>query len=265
MELINARNNLKNSLKKHRLEKLGIAQYWEPITSSIADLENTIQKVSITNENALHNISNKLMLTLPNGDKLAIDKPFEENNVPEENKKLWEYIQMLPNIKNDNGTLRWSEEKNGNRFYQASNRTLVINNKLVLTSTDGERIKLNAGLVELFLKSKPHTGYIKKEDVNTYRKFLNDIEVKLSMSTKKQKLLDAFLETSTGTGLNTIILPDDSDKLKDRLQVLLAAGEEGHNNIFDEANEILKLLLDKKIISVDNYKKYLKKILNDIN
>lgn len=255
-ELINARNNLKNVLKRRRLEKLGIAEYWEPVTSVISNLENAIIESNNKTENTLKDISKQLMLTLPNGEKLAIDKPLEENDIPEDEKLLWNKILTLPNKKGENGTLRFSEDKNGNRFYHASNRTLALNNNLVLTSTDGKHIKLNESLCELFFKSYPDTEKINKEDIVIYRKFLKDNGVKLSTTTKKQKLLDEF---STKSG-SAIILPDDPKKLKDRLQVLLASKKEGHNNVFDEANEILKILLHKKIITTDEYKDTLKNI-----
>ena len=53
----------------------------------------------------------------------------------------------------------------------------------------------------------------------------------------------------------TIIIPDNKADLLERLHVLFAAKDAGHNNVEDEKKAILERLLDKKHITPEDYKK----------
>ena len=49
-------------------------------------------------------------------------------------------------------------------------------------------------------------------------------------------------------------LSDDPVELLERLEILISAKTEGHNNVFNEIHAILKRLLDKKVITKKQYK-----------
>lgn len=51
-----------------------------------------------------------------------------------------------------------------------------------------------------------------------------------------------------------IFLSDDPNELFERLRILIAAKEEGHNKVFNEKHAILKRLLEKKFITKQQYK-----------
>ena len=61
-----------------------------------------------------------------------------------------------------------------------------------------------------------------------------------------------------GLGKKVITIPEKTKDLLDRMQVLISAKKQGHNNTFDELSAILSKLLDKKVITKNEYKKLLK-------
>ena len=65
---------------------------------------------------------------------------------------------------------------------------------------------------------------------------------------------------SMGNGLKTIILPDNVDELKERLNLLIGEYSAGNKSMFNEINAVLDILMKKKIIN----KKQLRNILHQI-
>jgi hypothetical protein len=63
-------------------------------------------------------------------------------------------------------------------------------------------------------------------------------------------------ETVEGEGLtkSTIILPSETSKLFDELKVLISARNEGHNNVNNKIHAILKELLNRNHITINDYK-----------
>ena len=64
-----------------------------------------------------------------------------------------------------------------------------------------------------------------------------------------------------GNGLDTIILPDNVDKLRKRLTLLIGEYSAGNKSMFNEINAILDILLKKRIID----KRKVRNILQSIN
>lgn len=61
--------------------------------------------------------------------------------------------------------------------------------------------------------------------------------------------------TYGGKGFKEIVfLSDNPHELFERLKIIIAAKEQGHNNVFNEKHAILKRLLQKKFISKEQYK-----------
>jgi len=250
--LINSRNALKNEINKQKYIRLGIEKYWEPVTSQIIEQTGKVSEAVTEVKEELGKIKDTLAIELPNGKQLEINQPKVENELTEEEKELWDKIVNIRNSRKENGTLRLAEIKGNTRIYTIGDRLLALNNNLVLTNVKGAFLKLNNGLAELFFKAEPDYSKFTNDDVKSYRKYLSDIGITVNLKTNKQK----YINTKEGDGI--VILPSDPRKLQERLQVLIAAKKEGHNNVFNETNEILKLLLDKKIITTLDYKKIVK-------
>lgn len=224
--LLNTRNVLRNNINKHKLAMLGMESQYLPIINKLEELKETM-----------------LAIELPNGKTLEIEQPKLEYQISDNDKILWEKIKNMKKGKKENGTLRFSEVRGENRIYQIGDRLLAINNNLFLTNIDGSQLKLNEGLIELFFNPTPNPDLYNNDDVAIYKEFINDLGLKLNENTTKQSSI------KSGKGFN----------LQERLQVLFAANQEGHNNVFNEANEILKVLLSMKKISKEEYKTYLNK------
>ena len=242
--LINVRNNVKNEISRRKHERLNLLESFEPLSTLIT--EPITKKLDNIN-----NINNTYIITSDDGERINL--PAIKSETTQEEQELWNDILNSNPTRQELGTLRFTSEKNGTRLYRLGDKLLAVNNNLILVNTEGKTIKLNKGLNELFFKSNP-TNYT-KEDSENYRNYIKSIGVNLNFNTIKQRAIsDKF--PKEGNGL--VVLPDDTKILKDRLKVLLSAKSEGHNNVFNEANEILKLLLNKNKITNLQYKEYLK-------
>ena len=86
-------------------------------------------------------------------------------------------------------------------------------------------------------------------------KKLNNVLAKLNRLSELQKGVEVM-----GNGLKTIILPDNVDELKERLNLLIGEYSAGNKSMFNEINAVLDILMKKKIIN----KKQLRNILHKI-
>ena len=68
----------------------------------------------------------------------------------------------------------------------------------------------------------------------------------------------SFPQGTAHQGRGIEFLPDNEIELLKRLELLIAAKQEGHNSSFNERNAILKRLLEKKFITKEIYKKLIK-------
>ena len=76
---------------------------------------------------------------------------------------------------------------------------------------------------------------------------LNDVGA--STRSKRYRHLSG---TPVGEGFS--LLPDNVQELQARLEKLIAAAKEGHNNVFNEGMAILKRLLEAKAITLTDFK-----------
>ena len=60
--------------------------------------------------------------------------------------------------------------------------------------------------------------------------------------------------SGTPVGKGFSFLPDNVQELQAKLEKLIAAVKEGHNNVFNEGMAILKRLLEAKAITLTDYK-----------
>jgi hypothetical protein len=63
-----------------------------------------------------------------------------------------------------------------------------------------------------------------------------------------------------GNGLKTVILPDNVDELKKRLNLLLGEYSAGNKSMFNEINAVLDILKKKRIINKTQLRNILKQI-----
>jgi len=245
--LINSRKALKNNIQKRKFALLGLEEQYTPILNKLEEVKESIQSIELPN------------FGQDSGKLLEIEKAKEKDNMTTEERDLWTKIRNFSPTTKENGTLRLSEVRDKTRLYQLGDRSLALNNNLILESTDGVALKLNDGLIELFFKNQPDANIFTTEDVKDYKKFISDLGIRLNKATKKQRIISQGLNPSFGKGFSkhVVILPDDIVKLRQRLQVLLPSKIAGHNNVYNEGNEILKLLLEKKQITNEGYKDYL--------
>jgi hypothetical protein len=252
VHLINARYALKNNISKHRLMKLNLEEQYEPVTSRIENVSEELKQISGTLEN----------LKLDNGKTLQLQSSKNEHDLSDSEKQLWTKITNMKNSKKEKGTLRLSEVKGDNRIYQIGDRLVAINNNLVIKTIDGEELKLNNGLVELFFKSNPDPSIFNLDDIKKYNDFIKGMGLTINNNTQKQKIIStkrmSAPPTAKGDGI-AVIIPHETNKLLERLQILKAAKKEGHNDVSNEINEILKVLMERKVLTPEKFKKYLKK------
>ncbi len=169
----------------------------------------------------------------------------------EEPSEQWEELKHFPKAKKEKGTLAFIEERDEKRFYESGGKMFSVDSQLVLKNNEGKSLQLNDALIELFFKQKPDETKYSVDDVKTYRKFLTDSGLNLNLSTKKQKKLS---QSSTAT----IIVPPSTEEQLERVNILLAAWREGHNDVFDELNAIMSTLYENGEISKEEYENILK-------
>ncbi len=165
-------------------------------------------------------------------------------------------MKKIPNGPRENGTLRLTEENAIARIYETGTRLFAVNNRLILTVWNGTPFELNEAFIELFFKSNPDETKFTSNDVMTYRKFLVDAGVKINYHSKKQ----IKLSEKTSNPASITILPPTPEEQFERANILLASFREGHNDVFNELNALLKSLYENKNISKDEYEKVLKEI-----
>ena len=100
--------------------------------------------------------------------------------------------------------------------------------------------------LQIYVELKQNPG--RSERIKNLRKKFPEISMKYPM-----KKFGGFLGVSNDN--QPIIIPESIDKIKKRLQVLLAAKSQGHTNVRTEILSLLDILLEKKLIDKKEYLK----------
>jgi hypothetical protein len=164
-------------------------------------------------------------------------------------------------------------------YYDANDRSTVkCGNCNVLFKEDKIKIgdaeyTLTPGLELLLNRTNPPLDEkISNDDLKNYLKISHDSgfdytkqsTIGLKMYNVLQKLnKSGELQTNfkvMGTGLNTVIIPDNVEELKHRLTLLLGEYSAGNKSMFNEINAVLDLLLKKKAITKIQFKNVLRSI-----
>jgi len=167
------------------------------------------------------------------------------------------------------GYILGTSSKDGELFGLKDNTLLNINGK-------DKYIIPSIGVAKLLFEYNPTDENITKEDVDEYKKFLEQYKFSASHSNKKliiQKYYPKIPKRSykieenpstSGTGLleltknKVLIVPSDPNDIVNELLLQLQATEAGNNNTFNYVNALLKELLNKKIVTIKDYRNILK-------
>ena len=171
--------------------------------------------------------------------------------------------------------------KGGDRifFAKANNGFITVDTQqnLHFFNLEGEPfkspIKLTNGLVELLFKQKIDRGQIVYDDIVKYYDIMHKAGINLSNSNSNRMLIIRELENDLRNTPKPRIEEIDGEGMKstlgdniinnDRLKVLLMETKIGNRtDTFNEVNEILKELLDKREINTKFYKNILKEYYN---
>ena len=179
-----------------------------------------------------------------------------------------------------NKTAKHGPQTNSPTFYYEANDpdTVKFGNCNVLFKDDKIKVAdkeytLTQGLELLLNRAKPNLDEkITDADMNNYLTIsidagldyrqhrtvgnkLNNVLAKLNRLGELEENVQVL-----GNGLKTIILPDNVDELKERLNLLLGEYSAGNKSMFNEINAVLDILMKKKIVN----KKQLRNILHQI-
>ena len=236
-----AREYQKNFNRDYRLQKKGLYEQSEEMFKPliVAQEKQTQALAELTSE-ALQKVEPKLNL-----------KSIEPKaNLPVELKTIQLGDNNLPKT--------WRIEQN-------SDGVITLNNKQLLQDDTGNTGSVGTIKVLNSNTSYPFTEGLKQllggEDVNRINDFddINNyinIASEVSSSKGKTKRYNEALQRREELrhSVSTIIISENPKELWERLNVLMAASKEGHNNNLDEKTAILDKLLQLKEIKMKDYK-----------
>lgn len=235
----------KDNFIKHnddiKLQKLGITENLEKLYQPITKGQEQISKdlKGITN---IQEQNNKL-LALTNGKEEEPKKYVLLDG--RELSKTWQV---------------WFNQDNGKFTINNSEFTLNDQKEFVTSNGVNTKIVLTDDIQDLIYGDNDFKNYTKQQ-LEDYLDLM--VISNSSKSAARYKNIIKVLKTFEGSALasaylnkdNVVVIPDNPDQLLKRLEILIAACKEGHNNNFNEINAILKQLMKKNIISKSDYKR----------
>ena len=115
---------------------------------------------------------------------------------------------------------------------------------------NGKRFDFNKEIIDLMRGDRLSNH--NEDDLREYAKILHEAGA-FSGKGRYKEVLDKLKE-KTGEGVT--FLSDDPVELFDRLKILIPARKEGHNSTGNEIHAILKRLLEKNLITSQQYKNF---------
>ena len=217
----NERRAFKHNVKKHKLAQLGLMEnvglYTQPI---LAEQERTRKAIESLQDNKETTPKKQIEFQ----DTFQIDFRNIDQDLPK---------SIRPVFSQDG--------------FKIGNAYIEVDKGRRLMRVHGKRsaYEITQELVDL-IKGKPLRDYL-REVLDDYKNLLNDVGA--STRSKRYRHLSG---TPVGEGFS--FLPDNVQKLQARLEKLIAAAKEGHNNVFNEGVAILKRLLEAKAITLTDFK-----------
>ena len=218
----NERRAFKHNVKKHKLAQLGLMEnvglYTQPI---LAEQERTRKAIESLQDSNKETTPKK---QIEFQDTFQIDFRNIDQDLPK---------SIRPVFSQDG--------------FKIGNAYIEVDKGRRLMRVHGKRsaYEITQELVDL-IKGKPLRDY-SREVLDDYKNLLNDVGA--STRSKRYRHLSG---TPVGEGFS--FLPDNVQELQARLEKLIAAAKEGHNNVFNEGMAILKRLLEAKAITLTDFK-----------
>ena len=259
LKLSNSRKNLRDTFFQRKLQQKGIdlanSELFQPVIETQKELIQEQKKNTQEIKKAIEDKKSK---------SVNIDPP----KIIDENPKT----QIISN--NSKLPPTWQASENittKERFFNDKKITTNLETLTLEIEGSEKEFPMTVGFLEL-IKGANLQDY-SKEDLKLYRSFVE--EAKSSQSAHRYKDLLKLLADQRGDGLNHFssksrsvgkakarepkvqFLSSNPNELKERLNILLAAKIEGHDNNFNEINAILDELLKMKEITKEELQKYL--------
>ena len=218
----NERRAFKHNVRKHKLAQLGLMEnvglYTQPI---LAEQERTRKAIESLQDSNKETTPKK---QIEFQDTFQIDFRNIDQDLPK---------SIRPVFSQDG--------------FKIGNAYIEVDKGRRLMRVHGKRsaYEITQELVDL-IKGKPLRDY-SREVLDDYKNLLNDVGA--STRSKRYRHLSG---TPVGEGFS--FLPDNVQELQARLEKLIAAAKEGHNNVFNEGMAILKRLLEAKAITLTDFK-----------
>ena len=227
--LHHARQAFKNTILKNKLRRLGLEEsanlYIQPI---IQEQEQNTDRIIA-----------------------AIDKQNPEHN----RKKIKEFENTFSiDFRNIDQNLSKSiRPVFGQDGFKIGAKFIEVDSSKQRMRVEGSRneYQITQELVDL-IKGLPIENYSALH-LSDYYSLLNDV----GASTRSKRFRE-FNTLLFKQGYGIQFLPDNDTELLTRLEKLLSAAKEGHSNVYNEGMAVLKRLLEKKVISMSEFKKYSK-------
>ena len=276
---IQARNDLRNMFKTKQLLNLGLyeqaARIQEPITKTITE---TSEKNKIELEKIRNAIENQSLppLSLCQAESSSVPQLQQPIVTEPEDTEILNIINNETSSRLNNNTLSHINTINNVKAFtigSGTNKELfgLKNRTLVNINSNEEYLIPSVGVAKLLFQSKPTKDNITKDDVDEYKRFLDQYKFSITQNSKRkiiqkfypktkvaQENLEEDTDVATGDGVNVITIPSDPDKLREALVLQLADVQAGNNNNFNYTNAIMKEMLSQKLITPKEYRRILK-------
>ena len=225
--LSKAKNNLIKYNRNYRLQQKGIYDNSEEIFKPIINeqIKNTNLLKELTESNHLKSIE------------------YNKANLP---------IQLKTN---KIGTERLSKSW---RFYQNDKGEYFLNDKLLVIEDDNIRLANSNNSYPFTDNLKALLNGINIDNIDDENDLINYSNlITEAKSSKSSQRYDKLMKNLHHHGNGIITISENPNELWSRLEILLAANKEGHNNNLEERTAILDKLLKLKEITIDQYKRFL--------
>ena len=287
---IQARKNLRNIFQAKQLMNLGLyeqaARIQEPITKTITE---TAEETKKELEKVLNAIERQRAANQPPHQPLVplAPSPQQPTVVAPEDAEILSIINNETSSGLTNNTLSHINTINNVKAFTIGSGKYkelfgLKNRTLVNIDSKEEYLIPSVGVAKLLFQSKPTEDDITKDDVDEYKRFLDQYKFAITQNSKRKILQKFYPKTRTSieadsfnrvgattvsgeglsdskqSGVKVMTIPSDPNKLREALILQLADAQAGNNNNFNYTNAILKEMLLQKLITSKEYRSILK-------
>ena len=238
-KLQKSRDYLKNFNRQYKVQQKGIYEHSEelfkPLIEEQKKANEAIKTLAISNQTALN--------------QKQLPEPNKEPNNPVTIKSNQIGIESLPK------TLLFTQnEQSGDHFLNG--KKVEINGNIIKLSNSNTSYEFTDNLSDL-LNGVDVNIIDNHKSLEDYRNILD--EAGSSKQANRYKNVMKRINEVKKQGHGIITISENPKDLWDRLQILITASKEGHNNTFEEQTAILSKLMELGEITHEDYKKFLHK------